>query len=390
MHFLLARNFVNPVNYISFLIFIPFAIRAVSNIYSGAAACWWLFSLFLLILFVIYINVYIKRQMVVKPVVSLGCGLALVLLVALDYFKIFSVSEISLSMFNAVLTQPLWALVPLLLAAGVYLLNYRFLITHSYPEEIDRTNKKKQASVQSFGFVSRFGQIGELIGLELKLILRHKRPKQLFYNALFALVLLGVMFYAFPIYNKNVLLKNFIGIAIVGFMMTNYGQLLVAWEGKFFDGIISRKISLYDYFKAKYYLLILLCFVGYILTLPYAFFGMRILLVQTAGFLYSIGVNTYIMLLLAQHNRKRIDLSQSVTNNTQGMSASRFFQGLLMTFPLFFLMIFSAFKLIDWGVGALAILGIIGLLCQKWIFQSIYRSFAKNIYKQAESFRSGS
>ena len=95
MRFLLVRSIINPLNYISFLIFIPFAVRAVSPMYSDAAACWWLLTLFLLQLFVIYTNVYIKRQMVVKPAVSLGCGLAYIALIALDYFKIFSLAEFS-------------------------------------------------------------------------------------------------------------------------------------------------------------------------------------------------------------------------------------------------------------------------------------------------------
>jgi hypothetical protein len=85
MRFLLARSIVNPLNYISFLIFIPFAIRAISP-YSGAAACWWLLSLFLSVLFVIYANVYIKRQMVIKPIVPLCCGLAFIALIVIDYF----------------------------------------------------------------------------------------------------------------------------------------------------------------------------------------------------------------------------------------------------------------------------------------------------------------
>ena len=53
LRFLLARSVINPVNYISFLIFVPFAIKAVAITYSGTAACWWLLALLLITLFVI-------------------------------------------------------------------------------------------------------------------------------------------------------------------------------------------------------------------------------------------------------------------------------------------------------------------------------------------------
>ena len=388
MHFLLARSIIGPLNYISFLIFIPFAIRAVSLIYSGAAACWWLLALLLLVVFVIHLNVYIKRQMVVKPVVSLGCGLAFIALIVLDIFGIFSLSGISAALFGAVLERPLWILIPVSLAASVYLLNYRFLMVHSYPEEIDRTAKKKKVAVQGFGFMSRFGQIGELIGLELKLILRHKRTKSGLY--LTPLIMLyGMIFYPNPQLKDSIMWLIFVGIIVSGFMMFNYGQFIVAWEGKFFDGILTRKGSLFDYFRAKYYLLVSFCVVCYILTTPYVFFGTRILWIQTVCFLFNIGVSTCISLWFAQYNRKRIDLSQGSAMNWQGTSASQFiFMLPIMVLPMLIVAIFKWIGLDDWGLGVLALLGVTGILCHKWLIQIICRNFAQTKYAQAEGFRS--
>ena len=389
MHFLLMRSSINPMNYISFLIFVPFAIRAVVPAYSGAAAFWWLFSLFLTIVIVIYANSYIKRQMVVKPIVSLGCGLALLALIALDIFGIFSISAISSSLFGATLKQPLWILFPIALAASVYLLNYRFLMARAYSEEIDRTVRKKQVvAVQTLGFMSRFGQIGELMGLELKLILRHKRTKSVFYLAIFFL-LYGLLFYPNPQFKDSISWAIFVGIFITGLATLSYGQFIVAWEGKFFDGILTREGSISDYFRAKYYLLVSFCVVSYVLTTPYAFFGMRILWIQTICFLFNIGVSALIMLLFAQYNRKRIELSQGSAFNWQGTGASQFILMLpIMLLPILIASIFNWVGLGDWGLGVLAVLGISGILCHKWILQIICRNFAQTRYAQAEGFRS--
>ena len=388
MRFLLARSVINPLNYISFIIFIPFSIRAVSAIYSGASACWWLLALFLLVIFIIFANVYIKRQMVVKPVVSLGCGLAFIALIVLDITGVFSLSGISATLFGAVLEQPLWILIPIMLAAGAYLLNYRFLMVHSYPEEIDRTSKKKQVSVQTLGFMSRFGQIGELIGLELKLILRHKRTKSVLYiTPIF--MLYGLLFYTNPMYKDSLVWLIFVGIFVTGMTMLAYGNFIVAWEGRYFDGILTREGNIFDYFRAKYYMLVSFCVISYVVTTPYVFFGVRYLWIQTACFLFNIGVSAPIMLWFAQYNRKRIELSQGSAFNWQGTSATQFISLLpVIALPMILAGIFSLLGLGDWGLSVLALLGVLGVLCHKWIIQVICQRFTQTKYAQAEGFRS--
>ena len=387
MHLLLARSIVNPLNYISFLIFIPFAIRAVSVFYSGGAACGWLLSLFLMILFVIFTNVYIKRQMTVKPIVSLGCGLAYIALIVLDFFDVFSLSGLSATLFDATLVQPVWILAFVVLVAGIYYLNYRFLLACSYPEEIDRNRRKKQVTVQNLEFMSRFGQIGELIGLELKLILRHKRTKSVV-SLTPIFLLYGFIFYSNPQYKHNTTWLIFVGIIVTGMLMLMYGQFIIAWEGKFFDGILTRNGSFFDYFRAKYYLLVSFCLVCYVLTTPYAFYGMRILWIQTACFLFNIGISAFILLWFAKFNRKRIELAQGSAFNWQGTGVTQF----IILFPIMFLPMLLAFILsrLDleaWLLSGIAALGIIGVLCHKWILQMIFSQFAQKKYTLAEGYR---
>jgi len=388
MHFLLARSIINPLNYISFLIFLPFAVRAVSAYYSGIAALGWLLTLFLMVVFVIYVNVYIKRQMTVKPIVSLCCGLAFVALITLEIFDVFSIMNLSSSLFDAVLVQPLWILAPVALAAGVYLLNYRFLKACFYPEEIDRRNIKKHVAVQSLSFMSRFGYIGELIGLELKLILRHKRTKSVLYiTPLF--ILYGLIFYPQPVYNNNILLLLFVGICVTGMTMLSYGNFIVAWESKFFDGILTREGSIFDYLRAKYYMLVSFCIISYVLSTPYAFFGIRFLWIQTACFLFNIGVGALIMLWFVKYSRKRIELTQGSAFNWQGTGASHFISTMpAILLPIIIAGIFSWVGLEYWGLSILALLGLIGVLCHKWIIQALCRSFTQAKYEMAEGFRS--
>ena len=386
-HLLLARSIVNPINYISFLIFVPFAIRAVSTGYSGALACGWLLMLFLLIVFVIYVNVYIKRQLTVKPLVSLSCGLVFVALIVLDVMGIFSLSGFAAILFGAVLSHPILIIIPIALVTSIYLLNYRFLKVNAYLEEIVRKGRTKQVAAQRFGFMRRFGLIGELIILELKLLSRHKRPKSVMYFTVLILFY-GLLFYYNPAYNHNMGWLVFVGLLITGGAMLSYGQFIIAWEGKFFDGILTRKNSLIDYFRAKYYLLVSFCIICYLLTTPYVFFGMKFLWIQTACFLFNIGVNVYIMLWFAQYNLKKTDLSRGTSFNWQGVSASHYILMLPeIVLPIIIVSIFQWTGLGSWGIAFLALIGFIGVLCHNGILRFVFRRLVQCKYKLAEGYR---
>ena len=180
----------------------------------------------------------------------------------------------------------------------------------------------------------------------------------------------------------------FTGIISTGWMMVVYGQFIIAWEGKFFDGILTRKGGLFDYFRAKFYLLASFCLLSYVITSPYAYFGIRIFGLQTACFLFNIGVGTYIMLWFAQYNRKRIELSQGSAFNWQGTSAAHFVVMLpALLLPMFLAAIFNWVGLGDWGLSVLALLGLIGIAFHKWILQSITLKLTQKKYNLAEGFR---
>jgi hypothetical protein len=95
------------------------------------------------------------------------------------------------------------------------------------------------------------------------------------------------------------------------------------------------------------------------------------------------------MLWFAQYNRKRIELAQGSAFNWQGTGAAQFIVMLpALLLPMFIAAIFKWVGLGDWGVSALALLGVMGILCHKWLIQVICRRFAQTKYAQAEGFRS--
>jgi len=107
----------------------------------------------------------------------------------LEYFKIFSLFTLSAQLFNLLIGSPFGWIAVLVFSSIAYFLNRWFFARNYYPESFEKTAKKENIDKQSFSFMERFGNIGDLLSLQMKLILRHKRTKGALYMTLFFLVL---------------------------------------------------------------------------------------------------------------------------------------------------------------------------------------------------------
>lgn len=179
----------------------------------------------------------------------------------------------------------------------------------------------------------------------------------------------------------------YMGILIVGMFLIAYGQFILGWESSYFDSILSSPVDYTNYFKAKLIIMIISCTLFYILSLGYVYFGTKVLLTNTAVFLYNIGVNTYVLLFMACLNRKRLDLEASIMS-TQGKGAGQYLTIVpTLLLPTIIYIPFAIAGELMMGLGFLAGLGIAGLIFQKQIMKAIIRFFYKNKYKLATAFR---
>jgi hypothetical protein len=180
----------------------------------------------------------------------------------------------------------------------------------------------------------------------------------------------------------------FVGIALTGLPMFSYGQYIIAWEGKYFDGILIRNCSLMEYLQAKFYMLILFCVFCYLLTIPFVFFGMKFLWIQTVCFIFNIGFNSGMLLWYAIYNKKRMDLSRGSAFNWQGTGSSQFIVMLpTILLPILIVFILELCGLGAWGLKVLLLMGIAGILSHRKILQIVCRRIAKAKYTLAEGYR---
>lgn len=91
-----------------------------------------------------------------------------------------------------------------------------------------------------FPSLDRFG-IGELISLQIRLMLRHKRTKALLYMSAFFLVY-GLLFIPIRYMPISGWLSS-ITMFMTGILMLMYGQWVFSWESSYFDSILTKNIQ---------------------------------------------------------------------------------------------------------------------------------------------------
>ncbi len=386
INFLLANSVFNFFNLLPLVIIIPFAFRGVAPEMGATSAGIWLVSMLGLVLFNHFLAIYIKRVIAVKQWVFLAfAGVVAVLLIgnSLDWF---SLNSWSASAFEG-LGQWWFLPVPWIAMALVYGVNYRFLLRMSY---IDKWKKQsKEATTQNFGFLESKGAVGTMMANELKLITRNKRTKSILgLTLMFSLY--GLLFYTQPEVYSGMGWLVFVGIFMTGIFMINYGQFMVGWESAYFDGILTRAYPMESFFRAKFWLLISSSVITYLLSLAYIYFTWDALWINTAAFIYNVGVNSFVLLFASTYQKKRIDLSKGSAFNYQGTSAVQFVIVLpLLLLPILIFKAFDVFGQPYYGLAALAISGLISLAFSKYWFKEIIKNFEEKKYRNAAGFREG-
>jgi hypothetical protein len=387
VNYMLVKSTLFLLNYLPLLIIIPWAVQSVAQEYSSVQALQWTFGIIFLIFTNNFIIVYVKRQIFSRPWIVAVFGFIVIGFILLDYLGIYSISGISEAVFLSFITLPWAFLAPLLLLALVYLLNFSYLRARMYVEEISLKKHRRVDTLAGISYLKSLGRVGELIAFELKLYWRNKRPKSLLY--LFPVFLLyGFFFYPQDTYMELGGMLVFVGIFMTGGIAMSIGNYFLGWESSFFDAILANNINFGKYFRAKYMIMLGACVFSYVLTLPYAFYGIEILYINSMCFLMNIGVNTYVILLFCSNNRKRMDLSRGAAFNYQGVGASQFLVMLpLLLAPVVLYALLSIFLDRLTAVSLLGMLGVIGLLFHKTLMQQVVARFEKRKYRVAEGFR---
>jgi len=273
----------------------------------------------------------------------------------------------------------------LIVILGLVWINRYIMIKNLYAE-LARTEDTKVKHVLEYNFLERYGEVGEYFRLELKLLFRNKRSKSMFRLSCFLIIMLTAMLFT-PSY-EGPFGKSFVGIynfAILGIMMLTQ---VMSFEGNYLDGLMSRKESIFNLLRAKYYFYSFAVIVPFILMIPVIVMGKISLLMAVSYSFFTTGFIYFIILQLAVYNNKTTPLNESLAGR---QSTGTGFQSLVSLMAFGVPMLVINFLRIAFGeTTSLWILLVIGMgltfTSHLWI-RNIYKRFMTRRYKNMEGFR---
>ena len=389
VHYILVKSTLSFFNFLPFFAILPFAGFLLNNDYGSSAVFAWVACMLLFTFIINFFNFIMETksaetELAFLPIMVLGSGLF-----ALNYFEIISFSEQLSNAISSIVEQPLLLLVPSVLLLIIYSANFSILKKKLV---VDGSLKERTqiATTSDLAWTRRFGKIAPFLQLDLKLLWRNKRPRSSIFILALGL-LYGLVFYPNPTYQNMTPMFVFVGIFITGIFMINFGQFIPAWDSGYYKLLMSQNVKYFDYLNSKFSLMVMSAVMMFVLSIPYVYFGWRILLIHFAAMVYNIGVNGYVLLYAGSFNRKRIDLTQRAVFNYQGTGAVQWLVGIPLIFlPVLFFYI--SYKIIGFeaGIFTLIILGGIGILLHQKLMATITNRYVNSKHKMIHAFEQNS
>lgn len=387
IHFVLIKSLFSFYNVLTPIVVIPFGVWCfIKGDYTLLQTIAWIVAMLGLVVSVNYTNFLLKKKFAenlkaLLPYLAVG-----VILAGLEYFEIFKISEFIGEVLHLIFDFPFLAIIPVLMAIGLYRWNFNYLKNNFY---LDSGLKGKSTRVEAtdLSWTKRFGSIAPFLQLDLKLIWRNKRPKTTVWLSLLFLIY-GLFFYPNPAYADKPAFFVFIGIFITGIFVINFGQFIPAWDSSYYSMMMSQNIPMKQYLDSKAGLMYFSIIVLALLSTPYVYFGVNILLLNLACAVYNAGVNVPLILYAGSFNKKRIDLEKSPFMNYQGTGTAQWIIGFpLMLIPI--ILWYITYIIVDQNFATLVLglIGLIGLLFRNLFMEKIVKAYKAKKHIQINGFK---
>ena len=387
INFILFNSFISPLNIVGILLFTPIAITKIGAVYGATGGLYWLATIVGISWSIHWFMLWFKQKYgenVVSIAMLFGCYL---ISIGGLYWGWFNIGEWLAPFFETALQS--WF--PLVLVSaggfGLYMQVFWYYRDHAYLEELD-SRKQSRLLGQSFSFFDRFGFAGTMADQELKLILRHKRPRTLLgLSPIF--LLYGLIFYGDFNFSEGIpAITIFVGIFITGTFIMNYGQYFLSWNSAYFDFFTSKYQGIKALVTGKYLLFGIVSVLCFLFSIPYVYYGWQILLIHAATFLFNMGITIHFITYLALWKPKPIDINKGAMFNYEGMGIAQFLIIIPITiFPYLVYLPFSWWLSDMVGLGMLAITGITGIIFHRQLIELQVNRISRKRYQIGRSFR---
>lgn len=386
IHFLLSKSLLSPFNILWWFLILPFSLFTIPNLHGFTGIFYFLIGFWLLALFNNYWYLLCRTLIeekflyILLPITIYG------LLVGSELLFNHSITTFFMNFGEQLIFGNLIIFLAIIASIFIMWLFNFFLIKKVMYKELSKQEDTTVKHVSEYRFLDKFGEIGEFIRLEIKLLTRNKNPRNLLFIGCALIIFMELMLFTDAY--KGAFGKDFVctyNFVLLGmFFLTR----IMSYEGNYIDGLMSRKESIYTLLRSKYYFYTLVSFIPYLLMIPSVVLGKITLLKATSCLFFAIGFTNFVLFQLAVYNYQKMPLNEKIMGKN---SSGNWFQSLLSFFAIGFPLIFNSILRSFFGeiiaeISVLSIGLILVLTSNLWI-KNIYHRFMKRRYTNMEKFR---
>lgn len=386
--FLLLRSGLNSFNLLWLFLFVPFAIITVTKFYGIGGVLTYCIGIWLLIVFNNYWYLLCRTLMderiwwVLLPIAVYG-GIAAALFIP-DNSPLFG---FFIDLGEGFITGNILTFICVLVAITLMWFINRSIMQKLVYNELNKTEDTtvQVKTVSEYKFLDRYGEIGEYIRLELKLLLRNKVCRKSLYSVTAIVLIFSLTISFSDIYDGGsrdfFVLYNYIIFGIL------FLSPLMSYEGNYIDGLMSRKESIYSLLRAKYILYSIALIIPFVLMIPGMVTGRVSVLGCIAWIVFVPGAVYFCLFQLAVYNNKTLDLNAKMTGRQNvGTGLQNLISGAAFGVPLLLFFVLNATVGKEITPWTLLVIGILFIATSRWWLRNVYHRFMKRRYKNMEGF----
>ncbi|NDW13156.1 hypothetical protein D0T50_09645 [Bacteroides sp. 214] len=385
--FLLIRSGISGFNYLWLFMFVPFALLTITRFYGIAGVFTYVLGIYLLILLNNYWYLFCRTLFnenfwwLLLPVSIYGA------LLGVEFAFDFPFADFTMNLGEGFIDGDiLYFLGVIACIALMWFINRSIILRFAY-SELNKVEDTKVMTVSEYKFFERYGELGEYLRLELKMLFRNKRCK-VSLRTIAIIVVFFSLILSFSDAYDGMFMKNFISIySFVAFGTVILTQIM-GFEGNYIDGLMTRKESIYTLLRAKYYFYCIMVIIPFILMIPAVVMGKLSLLGTFALAFLSIGPVYFCLFQMAVYNNKTVPLNEGVTGRqSSGTGLQNIISICSFMIPILLVYLLNALFGETVALWILLFIGIAFVATADFWIKNIYNRFMARRYRNMEGFR---
>jgi len=385
VRFSLLKTVLTYFNILPLFFLIPFSfLLASTGDYDIVGLIFWNIN----IIGLIYVTNFFNFLLNNKDKLLYGVGGILALIKILEYYSIVDFTEYSEQFFYLFYSTPYATTTTWLLVFWLYNYVNKYLLQGLYIDTGLQV-KTKEAKMEDFSFLDRFGKTATFIKNDLRLLKRSKRARTAVYMGI------GMLFYGIIFVPSEEILGS--GFLFFGYLFSTggflfmFGSFVPSWDSQYYPLMMTQNIEYKEYLNSKWSLMIIGTVISTVLaSFIYSFFGVNAVYAVLAGAFYNIGVNGYLTLWAGAYTKSPIDLNSSANafGDKKAFNAKTMLVGIpQMLLPVLVYYFTSQYYDHFTGCLAVAVLGTLGILLKPIAFNLILKAYKTEKYSTLKAYK---